>query len=94
MLKLHPETNTVHALDQRWSVEWEAGVPRLALSASAFVGQQQSVEYGTAYAFTETLAGGQVYNYRFATGELKKPLQEAITDDGWTYKGVTLPGKL
>ncbi|EKD93648.1 MAG: hypothetical protein ACD_28C00105G0003 [uncultured bacterium] len=94
MLKLHPETNTVHALDQRWSVEWEAGVPRLALSASAFVGQQQSVEYGTAYAFTETLAGGQVYNYRFATGELKKPLQEAITDAGWTYKGVTLPGKL
>lgn len=90
-LKIHPETNEVRALDKRFKVEWEAGIPKLSFSASAFVGQQQSVEYGTEYAFTEKGEFGNVYNYRFATSEIKKPIQDAVTSCGWIYKGVTLP---
>ena len=92
-LKFDPNAHQVRALDREYTVSWSAGVPTLAVAASAFRGQKQSIEFGTAYAFTETLAPGQVYNYRFATRELKQPIQETVTSCGWTYKGVTF-GKL
>jgi hypothetical protein len=92
-LKLDPENHEVRTMDREYSVSWKAGVPELSLSASTFKGQKQSVEFGKAYAFTETLAPGQVYNYRFDTRELKKPIQDAVTACGWTYKGVAF-GKL
>lgn len=93
LMKLHPENHEVRAVDHEYSVSWEAGVPGLKLAMSASRGQVQSFEFGRGYAFTETLAPGQVYNYRFDTGEIKKPIQEAVTSCGWTYKGVTF-GKL
>lgn len=92
-MKLDPEASQVRTSDREYKIEWSAGVPTLSLAASAFKGQKQSVEFGTAYAFTEELQFGQVYKYRFSTGEMKKPIQEAVTDCGWTYKGVAF-GKL
>ena len=92
-LKLDPEKHEVRGSDRAYSVEWSAGVPELSLEATAFKGQMQSIELGKAYAFTETLAPGQVYNYRFDTREIKKPIQEAVTACGWTYTGVAF-GKL
>ncbi len=92
-LKLDPEKHEVRAVDREYEVAWRAGVPQLSLAASAFRGQKQSVEFGKAYAFTETLAPGQVYNYHFDTREIKKPIQDAVTGCGWTYKGVAF-GKL
>lgn len=92
-LKLDPQKHEVRTSDREYSVAWSAGIPSLSLVASAFKGQTQSVEFGKAYAFTEELAPGQVYNYRFDTREIKKPIQEAVTGAGWTYKGVAF-GKL
>ncbi len=92
-MKLDHSEKQVRTKDHEYTVSWEAGVPHLSLSASKFMGQKQSVQFGTAYAFTEELRPGQVYNYRFSTGEMKKPIQEAVTGCGWTYKGVVL-GKL
>ena len=92
-LKLDEATHEVRALDREYSVSWSAGVPTLSLSAEKFRGQKQSIEFGKAWAFTENLAPGQVYNYHFNTKELKEPLQSAATACGWTYKGVTF-GKL
>jgi hypothetical protein len=92
-LKLDPAAHEVRAMDREYTVEWRAGVPRLAAVMSGFKGQKQSVEFGAAYAFTEELRPGQVYNYRFNTKELKTPIQEAVTGAGWTYKGVAF-GKL
>ena len=92
-LKLDPSRYEVRAKDQEYSVEWRAGVPGLSLAASSFQGQQVSMEFGAAYAFTEKGETGQVYNYRFSTGEMKKPIQEAILACGWTYKGIAF-GKL
>jgi hypothetical protein len=92
-LKLDAKTHEVRTMDREYSLAWSAGVPQLSVAVSAFKGQMQSVEFGTAYAFTETLAPGQVYNYRFDTREIKKPIQEAVTACGWTYKGVAF-GKL
>jgi hypothetical protein len=92
-LKFDEASHELRAMDREYTVSWSAGVPNLSLAASAFKGQKQSVEFGSGYAFTEQLAPGQVYNYRFNTGELKKPIQDAATDCGWTYKGVAF-GKL
>ncbi len=92
-LKLDPEKHELRAQDHEYTVEWRAGVPSLSLAVSSFKGQMTSVEFGSAYAFTEELAPGQVYKYRFNTNELKKPIQEAVAACGWTYKGVAF-GKL
>lgn len=92
-MKLHPEKHEVRAVDRGYTVSWSAGVPTLALAVSAFRGQEQSIEFGRAYAFTETISPTQVYNYHFDTRELKKPIQEVVTSCGWTYKGVAF-GKL
>ncbi|HEY5503635.1 MAG TPA: hypothetical protein VIK28_00645 [Sedimentisphaerales bacterium] len=92
-LKLDAKTNEVRAMDREYTVAWAAGVPNLSVAVSTFKGQTQSVQFGTAYAFTETLAPGQVYKYRFDTREIKKPIQDAVTGCGWTYKGVAF-GKM
>jgi hypothetical protein len=92
-LRLDPQAREVRAQDREYAVSWRAGVPTLSLAARAFRGQQQSIAFGSGYAFTETLAPGRVYRYRFATRELKQPLQEAVTSCGWTYRGVAF-GKL
>jgi hypothetical protein len=92
-LKLDEKEHQVRAVDREYAVSWSAGVPQISLEASAFRGQTQSIEFGAAYAFSETLPPGQVYNYRFDTREIKKPIQDAVTSCGWTYKGVAF-GKL
>ncbi|EGD54274.1 hypothetical protein [Gordonia neofelifaecis] len=93
LLKLDPAQHEVRAVDREWTVEWRAGVPSLSMKAEAFRGQKVEASFGTAYAFTEQGQYGQVYNYRFRTGEIKEPIQDAVTGAGWTYKGVSF-GKL
>jgi hypothetical protein len=93
LMRLDTQKHEVRAVDQQWSVEWRAGVPRLSLSAQAFRGQTKEISFGEAYAFTETGEHGQVYRYKFSTGEIKPPLQDAVTAAGWTWRGVVF-GKL
>lgn len=92
-MKFDEARHDVRAKDEEYTVEWRAGVPSLSLSASKFSGQTTSIEFGTAFAFTEELKPGQVYKYRFNTNEIKKPIQEAVTACGWSYKGIAF-GKL
>jgi len=92
-LKLDADKNEVRAQDHEYSISWSAGVPSLTLAVSSFKGQMTSVEFGTGFAFTETLAPGQVYKYKFNTNELKKPIQEIVSSCGWSYKGIAF-GKL
>ncbi len=92
-LKFDPIKNEVRAKDEEYTLEWKAGVPELKLAATKFQGQMSSVEFGSAFAFTEQLAPGQVYKYRFSTNEIKKPIQEVVAASGWKYKGVAF-GKL
>jgi hypothetical protein len=92
-MKLDADKKEVRAQDHEYSVQWSAGVPSLKMVVSSFKGQMNSVEFGTGYAFTETLAPGQVYQYKFNTNELKKPIQDAVATCGWKYKGVAF-GKL
>src|SRR3990172_2998843 len=92
-MKFDPGKREVRTMDEELNVSWRAGVPSFSAQASFFKGQKTSFSFGTGYAFTENLAPGQVYKYKFSTNELKKPIQDAIAACGWTYKGVTF-GKL
>ena len=92
-MKFDPDKREVRAMDEELNVSWRKGVPSLSAEASFFRGQKSSVSFGIGYAFTENLAPGQVYKYKFNTNELKKPIQDAIAACGWTYKGVAF-GKL
>jgi hypothetical protein len=89
-MKLDATNHEVRAVDREYAVEWRQGVATLALAASAFRGQKQAVEFGAGYAFTEAAPGGETYHYRFSTKELKRPIQDAVTRCGWTYRGVVL----
>jgi hypothetical protein len=93
LMRLDEAAHEVRSVDQEWSVDWRAGVPKLSLAASAFRGQQTSIEFGQAYGFTEKLSVGEIYNYRFATKELKEPLQQAVAAQGWRWRPVAF-GKL
>jgi len=63
------------------------------VAAEAFRGQKVEMSFGSAYGFSEKGKVGEIYNYRFSTGEMKKPIQGAITSAGWSYRGVAF-GKL
>lgn len=93
LMRLDPAEHEVRATDKEWTVQWRAGTPELSLEAEGFRGQQKSMEFGKAYAFTEHGEYGEVYNYHFDTDELKDPLQDAVTAAGWTWRGVAF-GKL
>jgi hypothetical protein len=93
LMKFDEAKGEVRAVDQEWELDWRAGVPSLALSASAFRGQKAEISFGTAFAFREDASYGKVYDYRFNTRELKAPLIEAAQAAGWGWKGVAF-GKL
>ena len=92
-MRLDVDNHEVRAVDQDYSISWRAGVPELSFSASGFRGQKKEVSFGKAYGFTEELRPGEIYNYRFDSKEMKGPLQEAVTGQGWGWRGVVF-GKL
>ncbi|MDH7797103.1 MULTISPECIES: hypothetical protein [unclassified Beijerinckia] len=93
LMQLDAQTREVRAVDQEWSLEWRAGIPKLSLAAEAFRGQKKEISFGTAFAFTEQGSYGEVYRYKFSTAEIKTPLQDAVLKAGWTWRGVAF-GKL
>lgn len=93
LMKFDDVKGEVRAVDQEWTVEWRAGVPSLSLSAEAFRGQKVEMSFGAAVGFREDFSPGVIYEYRFATKEIKDPLQDVVSKSGWGWKGVAF-GKL
>ena len=93
LLKFDAGAHEVRAVDQEFSVTWTTGLASLSLVVEGFRGQKTEVSFGGDSAFTETQSDGQMHSYRFSTGELKTPVQEAIMAAGWTYRAVAF-GKL
>lgn len=94
LMKFDEAKGEVRAVDQEWTVEWRAGIPTLGRSLEAFRGQKWEMSSETAWAFREEdLTYGKVYQYRFVSDELKKPLVEAAQKAGWGWRGVAF-GKL
>lgn len=93
LMRFDDNAGEVRSVQRSWTVEWRAGVPSLNLAAEAFRGQKVEMSFGTAYAFTENLAPGKVHEYRFRTKEMIRPLQAAVAECGWGWRGVAF-GKL
>ena len=93
LIKFDEAAGVVRSADQEWSVDWRAGTPDLTLAGSAFRGQSWEMSFESVYAFREDGSWGEVYSYKFNTGEIKGPLQKAAAEAGWGWKGVSF-GKL
>ncbi|CAN7221731.1 hypothetical protein [Brevundimonas sp. LjRoot202] len=93
LMKFDEARGLVRSADQEWMVEWRAGVPELSLAASGFRGQTWEMSFETVYAFREDGSWGEIYDYKFNTGEIKGPLHKAAAEGGWGWKGVAF-GKL
>lgn len=89
LMKFDPGRGEVRTVDEAWDVEWRAGVPTLSLAGRTFTGQQWEQSFGTAYAFRENGRYGEVYDYRFDTDELKRPLKEAVRRAGWRWRPMS-----
>ncbi|MFZ2512790.1 MAG: hypothetical protein WAW85_17050 [Gordonia sp. (in: high G+C Gram-positive bacteria)] len=89
LMKFDEAAGEIRAVDQEWTVSWRAGVPQLSAAAEGFRGQKKEISFGTAVAFREEdLRFGVVYDYKFDTSEIKKPLQETALANGWGWRGV------
>ena len=88
LMRFDEARGVVRSADQEWSVEWRAGVPELSLAASGFRGQKWEMSFETVYAFREDGSWGEIYDYKFNTGEIKGPLHKAAAEGGWGWKGV------
>jgi hypothetical protein len=88
LMRLDETAHEVRAGDREYKVGWsDNGGLQLSVATSAFRGQKQTVSFGPAF-YTERLPSGETVEYRFATTELKKPIQAVVTGGGWIYKGV------
>jgi hypothetical protein len=88
LMKFDEAKSEVRAVDQEWEVEWRAGEPELFLKGSAFRGRKWEKSFETVYAFREDGSLGKVYDYRFDTSEIHKPLIEAAHKAGWGWRSV------
>jgi hypothetical protein len=93
LIKFDAGKAELRAVDQEWSVEWRAGIPRLELAASAFRGRKWEKSFEAVYAFREDGSFGKIYDYRFDTSEIKDPLIEAAHACGWGWRSIAF-GKL
>lgn len=51
-------------------------------------GQLNEVEFGKGYGYTEKGEFGRVFHHNFSSGEIKNPLRDAVTEQGWGWKAV------
>ncbi|MFB6940144.1 hypothetical protein ACFWGL_10555 [Streptomyces sp. NPDC060286] len=87
-MRLVQANHEVRTLDRQWEVTWVGSTPRLALSAEYSRGQVKTasrrwtIERGAddGLEATET--------FRFDNSEMKRPLQDAVLEAGWTWRGV------
>ena len=96
-LGLSAKDNEVRVLEESREVEWSAGIPRLSASIEVFKGRTMaSKSFGTAYAWkgVNPLDYGQVYEYKFDVSEMKDPIADVVTKNGWSYRPVMSKGKL
>jgi hypothetical protein len=88
LMKLDERKGEVRAVDREYEVEWRAGEPILSLKGSAFRGRKWEKGFETVYAFREDGSFGKIYDYRFDTSEIHKPLIAAAHKAGWGWRSV------
>ncbi|WP_029534817.1 hypothetical protein [Saccharopolyspora spinosa] len=93
LMRLDPSKHEVRSLDQEWSVTWAGGTPRLTLATRYARGQINKKSCSATFMRDEQGKLVKESQRKFSTGELKPPLEEAVTGAGWTWRGLVI-GKL
>ena len=89
LMKFDEAKGEVRSVDREYEVEWNAGVATLLAAGSASRGRKWEKSFETVYAFREDGSFGKVYDYRFDTSEIHKPLIEAAHESGWGWRSVS-----
>jgi hypothetical protein len=93
LMRLDADKHEVRAVEEAWSVEWRAGVPRLAPSPGMFRWRKTEIPipltlYGTFDWFNDMFLATP--RFAFTENGVKSPLREAVTAAGWTWRDVAL----
>lgn len=93
-LTLNEDTHLVTTFDKEYDVQWSAGVPTISASAEMFIGQKAEKSFEATFGFREDGTFGKIYEYKFNTEELKRPLRAAVKEVGWQYGRFHPMGKI
>lgn len=91
-MRLVPKSCDVRALEESWEVTREGNPPQLKISGSYSRGPDRTVSRHYAATRGESGALEKTEVFRFDSADLRNPLQEAVLESGWTWRGVL--GKL
>lgn len=72
--------------DKKYSITWEAGLPRVGAEISAFQGKTFSKSSGVAYGIKDNMQLGEIYNFSFDTRNIKRPIFAVLDQCGWKLK--------
>lgn len=81
--KLSNQPNTLDYEEVITELSWEDGVPKTNVSASFFKGKSFNMSSGKAWGVKPDLTVGKVYDYDFSTEQIKQPIFQVISDQGW-----------
>jgi hypothetical protein len=93
--RIDPKDYTVHVQDVERRVSWRVGVDGRPQATLRFSGKRgiDFYQYDWGAAYGVIYKDGQLkidfaYNYKFNLQEMKNPLIEVATENGWTWEGA------
>ncbi|TAM97922.1 MAG: hypothetical protein EPN45_18560 [Rhizobiaceae bacterium] len=84
-MRLLPDLHEVQSIDWTWNVTWSGGIPSFSYQKKGQRGLNWDYVFGIR-PFYETTPSGERIAYRFSSSELKKPLHETVTNNGWSWR--------
>ncbi|GAB3547781.1 hypothetical protein J2S53_002393 [Actinopolyspora lacussalsi] len=89
LLRFDPDQREIRSTDHKWTIDWVRGVPQVVHGAEFERGQAKSVK--AVWALRKGEDGKRRWERQatFSTSEMKNPLRKAVTDCGWTWRGVS-----
>ena len=94
LMWLRPAEREVRCLHWSRALRWRDGAAERSSGFKLTLGATASVAFGVAPAFVETLPDGTAIRYRFDATEVRRPLERAVTSQGWSWRGVGFDGTL
>lgn len=89
-MKFDANKSELRSVDKEWLLEWANGVPLVKPAKQYGRGQINQTERRFTFERDERGKIRKVEEGTFSARDLKSPIQDVVTDMGWTWRGVTL----
>lgn len=89
LMRLDPAKREVRTVDQQWKVTWVGGQPKLVRSSEYGRGNVKEVSVHKTIGRNNDGKLETSNTFRFNSGELKEPPQNAVLECGWTWRVIT-----